>query len=53
MNDDDRRKQGMTMRRPPSGNRSSGAIYDGAGVFGTKTWGHTEGGSTPCSNAPA
>src|SRR5438046_10767009 len=24
-----------------------GAVFEGAGVFGTKTWGHTEGGSTP------
>ena len=24
-----------------------GAIYEGAGVFGTKSWGHTEHGSTP------
>src|SRR5262249_20367854 len=24
-----------------------GAIYEGAGIFGTKSWGHTEHGSTP------
>ena len=24
-----------------------GAVYEGAGIFGTKTWGHTEQGSTP------